>query len=340
VWITITNQDAVLNGARNWLFTYLQLLLFLLLTNLLYDQSKFNKFRNTYLTATIASSIYGIYHFLESGQDYLRTAGFAGNPNEYAMYILVGLILLLSLIFENTANRNFYSRLGLIFGAMLIIVGIVLSGSRTGLISLLVLFVVLFILFGKRLKSRRLSFLLIIFLIAVIFVLGSNYSEQFIRQYTEDIENLFGGLTATGTMGNRYRYWWAAFQMWKTSPLIGIGYDQFRFLYNDFRIFFDRNRITPPHNVFVGLLAETGIIGLGLFISWLVSTSRGLINQVKTSSYTEFSYRSFFWLTNFIIIMVFCFTGNFEYSKLLWVVSGVSVASIAKSNLPSAKDRI
>jgi O-antigen ligase len=68
----------------------------------------------------------------------------------------------------------------------------------------------------------------------------------------------------TPGFGDRLIWWKAALQTFEQMPLLGVGFNQFR-AYHDFA--------GTPHNQYLKLLSETGLLGLGAFLLlklWLI----------------------------------------------------------------------
>lgn len=74
----------------------------------------------------------------------------------------------------------------------------------------------------------------------------------------------------------RLEYWEAALAMWQEAPLRGLGINQFREYYSGFKAI-QAEEALHAHNAPLQLLAETGLVGLGLFAGTLaVVVRRGL----------------------------------------------------------------
>jgi O-antigen ligase len=67
--------------------------------------------------------------------------------------------------------------------------------------------------------------------------------------------------TALVRGANRFDYWAAAYDYWLAAPLFGHGLSSFSVLFHGGR----EVEGTHPHNIFLQIAAETGIVGLALF---------------------------------------------------------------------------
>jgi O-antigen ligase len=123
----------------------------------------------------------------------------------------------------------------------------------------------------------------------------------------------------------RIPLWLSAFSMFLDSPLIGYGPHTFVLFYNSYLhgfslpswLFVDPRIVPWPHNLYLEVLAEQGIIGLTTFMLLLVSCLRTAWNLRTTSCHETrvFGYGVFAGLVGF------CFAAFFELTFLRhWVV--------------------
>lgn len=93
--------------------------------------------------------------------------------------------------------------------------------------------------------------------------------------------------TATGTRfgtvgGPRYDIWRVALDQFGEAPLAGAGEGSFRFAYFRERRT-DRN-LADPHSLPLRLLAETGLIGAGLFALWLLALAAAIAGRARLAT--------------------------------------------------------
>jgi len=93
--------------------------------------------------------------------------------------------------------------------------------------------------------------------------------------------------TATGTRlgtvgGPRYDIWRVALDQFREAPLAGAGEGSFRFAYYRERRT-DRN-LADTHSLPLRLLAETGLIGFGLFALWLIALAAAIAAGARRAS--------------------------------------------------------
>lgn len=76
---------------------------------------------------------------------------------------------------------------------------------------------------------------------------------------------------------------YAATKMWQTHPVIGVGYGTSRFQFEKFanKKLVAPISVTAIHNIYLAQLAETGIIGFMLFLSFNSMTIVALIKRIR-----------------------------------------------------------
>lgn len=156
---------------------------------------------------------------------------------------------------------------------LILVIGILISFSRTGLIAIAIYIVLL--LFRKIFKNSKiiyffiysLSVLIIILLLSednIIFELINyilvNSAEVLGRERTAEIN-------AVITEDNRYLIWKVTFDYILSNPLVGYGPLSFLAILP-----------YPPHNTYLTVMLDFGLIGLILFVSFMAP----IIKNIKT----------------------------------------------------------
>lgn len=162
------------------------------------------------------------------------------------------------------------------------------SGSRTGLVvifaQLLVFLTVLF--FNRRFRKYVFIFLGSCFL--TVGVIVAINAEKVISEVEKKLDSLDFKSNLTDNVSNKSRLGiqYANLQVFKEHPMVGVGFGQQTYhnrfhypiwaTYNnyEFTLFYTDQFLTsfpPGYNVYIRILAETGIIGLLIFLSLLVA---------------------------------------------------------------------
>lgn len=192
-----------------------------------------------------------------------------GDPNDLALVLMFPLAFSIS-TFIIKQNSNLLRLFGLITSAILVF-AIVATQSRGGLLGTLAIFAVL-ILF----KIRSKTLLLCLGIAATLFL-----------YFVADIsQRASGGAAEAGVdasaMGRLYA-WQAAYRMALENPLTGVGLNNFYSNYFYYSSHWDGLN-HAVHSTWFGILAETGILGLIVFICFIVSlikTARRTVIKLK-----------------------------------------------------------
>lgn len=109
--------------------------------------------------------------------------------------------------------------------------------------------------------------------IGIVGVVGLSIASQCIPAISTFV-NRFSSVEGDSTMQSRIVFWRFALQMFIQSPLLGKGWFAFRYQYRtylyDTSIRAARYELLDCHNVYIQLLAETGVIGLIFYLAVVV----------------------------------------------------------------------
>lgn len=255
---------------------------------------------NIFLTIVAFNSIHVIFLALLSGA---RVFGFAGIM--FVDYVGIGIVIssILSLFAKNGTDRIIY--LSLIF---LFTIALVLTQTRTSWISTFVIMVLINVFISmkekvfklkqgtvKRFMTRVSVLLLFGLLIAVIF-----NPETFSR--IGDLNDKSNELISkSGEVKNslisRLLIWDTAYNAFMANPILGIGAYSFPFssmyYYTIPDQFYEMYVETlTPHQTYVAVAVETGLIGIAFFVIMVIAISSYTIKTVI--AYANHDHRSTF----------------------------------------------
>ena len=148
-------------------------------------------------------------------------------------------------------------------------VACLLSGSRAGLLAVVLIFIVAVLLFplkGKWSLLIKIFSLLVLGAIVFLLCLFILPPETFKRLFLE------GYISSGG--GERDNYWKLAFDMFANKPIFGHGWGT--------ASYFGKAQSEAVHNTFLAMMAENGIVGLGLFVSYPIFC---LASGIKNKNY-------------------------------------------------------
>lgn len=185
-----------------------------------------------------------------------------GDPNDLSLVLMFPAAFAISLLFSPRITP--LSRLLGAIGITLILLAILATQSRGGMLGILAVFAV----FAYRnIKSKALLITIGTAVAAGVFIMA------------QMSERSFGGNTEVGvdesSMGRLYA-WQAAFRMAVDNPLTGVGIDNFYYNYFYYSTHWDGLN-HAVHSTWFGVLAETGFLGLLVFIYFiavLIASSR------------------------------------------------------------------
>jgi O-antigen ligase len=189
-----------------------------------------------------------------------------GDPNDLSLVLMFPMAFAVSLMLTPHIDR--LARWLGIIGAPILFSAVIATQSRGGLLGIMAVFGV----FGyRRMQSKTLFFAIGGFGMLVLLALAG-ISER-----------ASGGAAEEGidesAMGRIYA-WQAAFGMALARPLTGVGLDNFYHNYFFYSPHWD-GRNHAVHSTWFGVLAETGFLGLGVFIALVVVLLRSALKSLR-----------------------------------------------------------
>ncbi|HUU90585.1 MAG TPA: O-antigen ligase family protein [Phycisphaerae bacterium] len=265
------------------------------------------------LFAAAAASVAAFFLTPRVVQEMGRVTVGAVNINEHAKNLIGGILVTPFLMRRSGAKGRLVAGLA----ALVVLVGIVMTGSRSTYLAVAVGAVVAAAVYRPfSLPART---LLVIFVAAflVLFVyigFASGLFDASLGERTADAWRR--GLES----GGRIRLWRAAVQVGMEHPFMGIGAAQFRLVSQQYGA-----RQAVVHNDLLAHFAETGIPGLGLYVAFLIAVFRtawrvtdeglravlvGLVAAAFTSSLANPSHN----MKSFWLQMGLCILGGVLYA--------------------------
>lgn len=214
-----------------------------------------------YITGNF-SSIYGGFAEspllnIVSGTEGHRVGGPLGDPNFYAQILIVILPLAISRTFYETKMPL---RILAGFASLVIGMSIVFTFSRGGLIALIICLVALIVYQPPRFRA---IFIIIGVLWVVLLLLPPTYKSRM-----GTLTNLNESPAAENSFRGRVSEMLSAWYMFRDNPILGVGANNYPIYYQDYsrQIGLDpRAENREPHNLYLEVAAETGLVGLIVF---------------------------------------------------------------------------
>jgi O-antigen ligase len=239
------------------------LILYIIFINLFAEAKWLSRFLWISLLATVAACLSGFLSVVL--QDVIRAGGTLGNANGMAMVAnhaaAVWLVLLLA---EAAGRRRILYLFGLSFSSIMII----FTGSRGGLLTLIITFAYQMI---KRRKNLIPYFVAALILVAAFAVIPGKYK---VRQ-EEWFGAIFAGETEEVTGGSRGFVYRSALEIFKRSPIFGVGPRTFGAIYQEEYAYKAKGPVTGvrvAHSGILEVLVENGLLGFTFFVGLIIST--------------------------------------------------------------------
>jgi O-antigen ligase len=253
-------------------------------------------------------------------QGRIRYRGVLQDPNELALAACIALPLVFALLRKlQPVLRISLSALAL----MTVVVCLVLTGSRGGV---LVFLAVIGVYFLKRFGLKGAALALCV--AGPVLLLGGR-----------------GGAHAETSTNERLECWYEALMMFKSNPLAGVGYDQF-----------GEYHYLTAHNAYLLTLAELGFLGMLLFSLVVYASAKvpyvvlrctsaklalgpkGSVAESLSAGHEPGQAEARAWSLALLgafaglIVGIFCLA--FAYHSILWLYFGLSAARYASMKRP------
>lgn len=224
----------------------------------------------------ILESLYGMIEFFSGHEHILHidasslissVSGTFINRNYFAGYLLMVIPLAIGYVFyRESFNQDisvgWHRRLSsldgktyfLVFGVILMILGLLFSASRMGILSLLLSLTVVALAFRNPEREQRVSK-------TPIFVFGLAVLWGVLIGLDAVISRFFAGSEG---LWDRWEIWDNTLQIIKDFPLLGSGLGTFTQVFRAYRSFHVEGLVTHAENDFLQLASEAGFAGTGL----------------------------------------------------------------------------
>jgi O-antigen ligase len=244
----------------------------------------------------VFESLYGMFEFFSGRQQILHLKGVPFvtgtfiNRNYFAGYLLMVIPLSMGFLFyrESTKKGRFMKwrqRLAALdgktvliaFGVMVMILGLLFSASRMGILSLLLAFSLITLLFGDLQKGRKFSK-------ASVLILGLGILWGVWIGFDAVIGRFFN---VSDDFKSRWMIWGNTFDLVRDFPVIGSGLGTFSQIFPMYRSFHIRSLVTHAENDFLQLASEVGLVGIGLLSILFILLFYKAVSGIRSLSNSE-----------------------------------------------------
>lgn len=251
-------------------------LLFVIGTSVLKTFDDCKDLYRLFIVSYFIITAYSYYNYRVLGWELPLPSNYYVDRNEFASSLAsIVPLYIFACITAQTKKWRYAGGLGIV----LLIVCIIPSYSRGAFLSLLFAFV----LSSKIIQNRKLYFLFLVLLVCVgLLRVSDNFKERIssTADYKEE-----------GSAAGRIATYIAAIDMFKHSPLLGVGVGNFNAFFWDYCPEEYRKFCRPGksvHNIFFQALSETGIIGFSLslyyFFTLLTPFAKSIMFKARPPS--------------------------------------------------------
>ena len=189
------------------------------------------------------------------------------NPIQVSRYLAIGAAMMIALLIRNRPSQSLHY-FAILF---VILLSIILSGSRGPLVSIIIGSIVYAILYERKHSSRIFGYgiLAIGTIITLLLVLPESLTQRFFDISQGSVIMTQQGVRRISTIATRYEFWSMSIEAWFssiTSFFIGLGAGGFSslFIWRDWHWY--------PHNLFFEIIAELGLIGLVIGVLFIIKS--------------------------------------------------------------------
>ena len=211
----------------------------------------------------------------------IRVSSFFGDELIMGSYLSRLFPLLFALFLVKKKQKFEIYFIGLLF--ILVDVLIFMSGERSAFFLLNLSTVFIIILIKEYQKFRLVTFIIAIICVFILSLYSTNLSQRMFKGPAEDMGLVKSSKETVIFSKAHDSLIRTAYNMFKDQPLLGHGPKMFRIICKDEKYATGINPcMTHPHNFYIQLLAETGIIGFLFLLSALVYVVYTALRQFKS----------------------------------------------------------
>jgi O-antigen ligase len=259
-----------------------------------------------------------LYGFFDPAQVGQRFEGALGQPNGYALTMTPRIPIALALIM---IEKQYWKKILLVGMIVLISYGIILSGSRGGLLSVSLAL----ILFGLFQNNK----IVWVALVSLIIIAGISIMPDNIKMRVGLMQESSSAEIDNST-DRRLTYQVYGADLFRQNPILGIGLDGFAEAYarSEYRFLVRTRDLRVAHNTYLEIATGTGVAGLIPFIGILLGAlalawkyCQGKYSRIS-SELVILSTGIFAALGGYYLGMMF---GSRQYEKTFWFLLALPV---------------
>ena len=245
---------------------------------------------------------------------------------------LFPLLIGFSFLLLNKSKYFFYYILTI---TLLVSFTILITAERTAIILHFISLILLVFCFDFK-KIYKFITVLSLISLTIISILSNSHVKK--RVITQAIQNSDSGKYIFSK--THHAHYLTSVNIFLEQPILGSGVKTFRYLCDDDKYKKDRFKTqfghwhlscsTHPHNIYIQVLSETGIIGFAFLISFFLYVLIGLFKNLSVNRYEVYFHRTVF-ICLLINFFPFAPSGNFfnNYLSMIYTLPlGIMISKI------------
>ena len=242
------------------------------------------------------------------------------NPIQVSRYLAIGAAMMIVLLIRNKPSNSIHYFIIL----SVILLSIILSGSRGPLISIIIGSILYAFLFERKRSTRIIGYGMVALATITILLLflPESLTQRFFEVSQGSVIITQQGVKRVSTIASRFEFWSMSFQTWISSItnfFTGLGSGGFSslFIWRDWRWY--------PHNLFFEIMVELGLVGLIIGMTFIAKSYQSINKSLILGSLTD---HSALWVAGTIVMFIAAqFSGDVNDNRILWMFIGISIAS-------------
>ncbi|MBA7495626.1 hypothetical protein ES702_06215 [subsurface metagenome] len=322
--ISLIISEHLIVSLKDYIIFISYFIIYFIIMNIIKKQEEFDSFIKLFFITSFLVSIYTLFHYYGL-IPYLKELGpvisTIGQKNWTSNYLALIFPLIFSyFLLEKNKNTKifYYIILSIVYATLMICQsrGIWISIGLTFVIGIFIIFKFkLFEIFKKN-QKLLISLCFIFLIITTIYSTDNPLNRSVITVPERAISTLD---EKDPSINTRFLMWNTTLNMIKDKPIFGSGIGTFKINYLDYQAEFLNDNTgyikywthaREPHNEYLQIWAELGIIGLGIFLSIIFIFCKLTINYLKKESSDKkkiIVFGLFMGITSFLIHSLFSF---------------------------------
>jgi len=254
----------------------------------------------------IAQHIFKFFFVENCNLPEFRAMGTLYHPNDFAMYLMLVIVLGVALVIDYGKKRISYYLSALV---VLDFIALIMTYSRSMWICLFVsVFVLLFFI-----NKKYILILFGVFLAALVVMPGTS-REKFLKPVNLSDNSHVARVNMVKN----------AWNMIKTAPVFGVGDANSYYLYDKYAEFesFGSKKI---HTQIITLTAEYGLFGLAFFVLLLAAFTMKMLEKIKSAKKHDKIFKTAFFSLCIALFLNAQFNGSFLYEPYVWLVFSLAL---------------